>query len=580
MKKHKKTKPDFSKPKPIKKFDNNFVGTTEDFAVNDREFAGDTENFTVSTEDSDGETENLAVLPENFDGETENSSLNTKNPASKTENFSLSTENFAAETENLTSKQRKSALKQNQNQNAKTFFTNKTYFNLPLIVIAGRPNVGKSTLFNALTHTKRAITDPTPGVTRDPIEEMCFIAGKPVHLMDTGGYKLTRDLKSRESEMDDLVVEKTLEMLYKADRILLLLDANEINAEDEELIQYLRSYSDKLIIAANKCEGGKNESLAYNYLRYGFKDIIAISASHGDNLDVLSSKLVEGLDFSRVTQGNPQDRPIKIAILGKPNTGKSTLSNALTHTNASIVSDYAGTTRDVVEGSFRYNEHDIQILDTAGIRRKTKVKENVEYYSVNRAIKTLDECDLVFLMIDANEGLSEQDKKICSLAYERGRGIIFVLNKWDLMEDQSNKAIKQTKDWIQVMFGQMNWAPILPLSAKNKSGLKDLMNTALNIYEQLNRKIDTASLNLALKDWIFKYPPPATKAIHFKIRYITQTNVNPVKFLIFATRPDNIPNTYLSYLKNRIREDLGFNQIPIQIEMKASRQKWQDREKF
>lgn len=550
MKKHKKTKPDFSKPKPRKNFDDDFVGTPEDFAVNNRELS-------VSTEDFDGETENLAV--------------STKNSAGQSENFSSTSENLASEN---------SAPEQNQNQNQKTFFTDKTYFNLPLIVIAGRPNVGKSTLFNALTHTKRAITDPTPGVTRDPIEETCFISGKPVTLMDTGGYKLTRNFNSRESEMDDLVVEKTLEMLYKADRILLLLDANEINTEDEELIQYLRSFSNKLIIAANKCEGKKNEMSAYNYLRYGFKDIIPISASHGDNLDILCKKLVEGLDFSNVTQVNAQDRPIKIAILGKPNTGKSTLSNALTHTNASIVSDYAGTTRDVVEGSFRFNEHEIQILDTAGIRRKAKVKENVEYYSVNRAIKTLDECDIVFLMIDANEGLSEQDKKICSLAFERGRGIIFVLNKWDLMEDQSSKAIKQTKDWIQVMFGQMNWAPILTLSAKNKTGLKDLMNTALNMYEQLNRKIDTASINLALKDWLFKYPPPATKAIHFKIRYITQTSVNPVKFLIFATRPDNVPNTYVSYLKNRIREDLGFNQIPIQIEMKASRQKWQDREKF
>ncbi len=533
MKKHKKSKPDFSKPKPIKKID---------------------------------------ASAENFGGDAENLALNA-------ENLSKISETLVEQAENSTQISENSA-EQNQNQKIETFFSDKTYFNLPLIVIAGRPNVGKSTLFNALTHTKRAITDPTPGVTRDPIEETCFIAGKPVTLMDTGGYKLTRNFNSRESEMDDLVVEKTLEMLYKADRILLLLDSNEINAEDEELIQYLRSFSDKLIIAANKCEGKKNEMSAYNYLRYGFKDIIPISASHGDNLELLSSKLVEGLDFSQVTQGNAQDKPIKIAILGKPNTGKSTLSNALTHTNASIVSDYAGTTRDVVEGSFHFNGHEIQILDTAGIRRKAKVKENVEYYSVNRAIKTLDECDIVFLMIDANEGLSEQDKKICSLAFERGRGIIFVLNKWDLMEDQSSKAIKQTKDWIQVMFGQMNWAPILTLSAKNKTGLKDLMNTAINMYEQLNRKIDTASINLALKDWLFKYPPPATKAIHFKIRYITQTSVNPVKFLIFATRPDNVPLTYVSYLKNRIREDLGFNQIPIQIEMKASRQKWQDREKF
>ena len=469
-------------------------------------------------------------------------------------------------------------IKSQRKSEKQKFFPDKTYYNLPLIVIAGRPNVGKSTLFNALTHTKRAITDPTPGVTRDPVEGTAFINGMPVHLMDTGGYKLTRDLTSREAEMDDLVVEKTVQMLHKADKILLLLDAAEITAEDEELILRLRPYWDKLMAAVNKTEGGKNEHHAYNYMKYGFKDLLRISASHGDGLPQLEEALVKGLDFSRVKEGTDQDRPVRIAILGKPNTGKSTLSNALTKTNASIVSDYAGTTRDVVEGSFRFNGRDIQILDTAGIRRKSKVTENVEYYSVNRAIKTLDECDIAFIMIDAKEGLAEQDKKITSLAYERGRGVIFVMNKWDTVEDNGTKARKKVTEWIHTMFGHMNWAPIVMISALHEDGIKELMNTALNIYGQLTHKVDTASLNLALKDWLFKYPPPATKSIHFKIRYMTQTSINPVNFLIFATRPDNVPGTYVTYLKNRIREDLGFDQIPVQIEMKASRQKWQDRE--
>lgn len=520
MAKKKKQKPDFSKPKPVK-----IVEDTESQNPEDE----------VQTQD-----ENAS------DSDSKNSDDEVKS-------------------------QRKDANEK--------FFPDQTYFNLPLIVIAGRPNVGKSTLFNALTHTKRAITDPTPGVTRDPVEGTCFLAGKPVHLMDTGGYKLTRDLTSRESEMDDLVVEKTVEMLAKADRILLLLDATEITAEDHELILRLRPYWSKLIAAVNKTEGGKNESLAYNYMQFGFKDLILISAAHGDNLDALQEKMVEGLDFSKVTPGSETDRPIRIAILGKPNTGKSTLSNALTHTNASIVSDYAGTTRDVVEGSFRYNGRDIQILDTAGIRRKAKVKENVEYYSVNRSIKTLDECDIMFLMIDAKEGLTEQDKKIAALAYERGRGIIFVLNKWDTMEDQSNKAEKAAFEYIKAMFGQMQWAPIVTLSAKNADGIKNLMNTALTLFGQLTRKIGTASLNLALNDWLDRYPPPATKAIHFKVRYITQTSVNPVNFVIFATSPENVPGSYVTYLKNRVREDLGFDQIPVQIELKASRQKWQDRER-
>ena len=267
---------------------------------------------------------------------------------------------------------------------------------------------------------------------------------------------------------------------------------------------------------------------------------------------------------------------IKIAIVGKPNTGKSTLANRLTHSDRSIVSKYAGTTRDVVEGSFSFKNRAFQIADTAGIRRKSKVKDDVEYYSVNRAIKTLNDCDIVFLLIDAEEGLSEQDKKICSLAYEKGRGIIFVLNKWDL-KDQSKKTLRADTDYIKIMFGHMSWAPILPLSALNGTGVKSLLETALRLHSQLTSRIETSALNRALKDWLFHYPPPASRAIHFKIRYMTQTSVNPVSFRLFATNPEKIPESYIAYLKNRIRQDLGFEQIPILLELKASRQKWESR---
>ncbi len=468
---------------------------------------------------------------------------------------------------------------ENNESNMETQFDReKSYVNLPLVVLAGRPNVGKSTLFNRFMHRRIAIVDPTPGVTRDPVEATAFIAGKPVHLMDTGGYKLTRDIGSMEAVMDDLVVEKTVSMIKKADLILLLLEAGEISPEDEEFIHRLRPYWNKVIAAVNKCEGGRNEDVAWNYMRFGFKELLFISAEHGDNITELGEKITASLNFSNVREGEEEEPPIRIAILGKPNTGKSTLSNRLTHTEASIVSDYAGTTRDVVEGSFRYNGRNCLLLDTAGIRRKKKVKENVEYYSVNRAIKTLDECDVVFLMIDAQEGLAEQDKKICSLAYERGRPIIFILNKWDT-QDQGRTAARKAEENIRIMFGQMNWAPIVEASALNGDGMKRLMDMALELYSQVTHKVETAALNAALKDWLFKYPPPASKTMHFKIRYMTQTSVNPVNFVIFATRPDSVPLTYITFLKNRIREDLGFDKIPVQLELKASRQKWEDREK-
>ena len=452
----------------------------------------------------------------------------------------------------------------------------KQYEGLPLLVIAGRPNVGKSTLFNRFMQRRLAIVDPTPGVTRDPVEGTAMINGKPVHIVDTGGYKLQRDEGTMEAVLDELVVERSLEMIEKADVILLLLEAGQITGEDEEFIIQLRPHWDKVVAAVNKTEGGKNESVSWNYAQFGFKNLFFISAEHGDNIADLSKCLVSKLDFSNVREITEEEIPIRIALMGKPNTGKSTLSNRLTHSNASIVSDSAGTTRDTVEGGFSYGGKNFIVLDTAGIRRKARVHENVEYYSVNRAIKTLDRCDIVFLMIDAQEGLSEQDKKICSLAFERGRGIIFILNKWDTQE-QDKKTFRKTREWINIMFGQMEYAPILPLSALNGTGIKDLLNEAIEIYKQLNHKVETAALNMALKDWLFKYPPPASKTAHFKIRYMTQKSTNPVNFLIFATRPEVVPETYITFLKNRIREDLGFDKIPVQLEMKASRQKWEDR---
>lgn len=453
----------------------------------------------------------------------------------------------------------------------------KHYEGLPLVVLAGRPNVGKSTLFNRFMQRRLAIVDPTPGVTRDPVEGTAILNGKPIHLVDTGGYKLQRKAGTMEAVLDELVVERSLEMIEKADVIVLLLEASQITSEDEEFIAKLRPYWDKVIAAVNKTEGGKNEHVAWNYAKFGFKELFFISAEHGDNISDLQNKIIEKCDFSNVREISKKEIPIRIAIVGKPNTGKSTLTNRLTHSNLSIVSDYAGTTRDTVEGKFSYGGRNFEVLDTAGIRRKAKVRENVEYYSVNRAIKTLDRCDVVFLMIDSNEGLSEQDKKICNLAYERGRGIIFVLNKWDLQEEQDKKAVKKAKEWINIMFGQMEYAPIVTLSALEGKGIKELLNEAIEIYEQLTRKIDTSTLNLALKDWLFKYPPPASRTAHFKIRYATQKSSNPVVFLIFATRPEVVPETYMTYLKNRVREDLGFEKIPIHFEMKASRKKWEDR---
>ncbi len=438
------------------------------------------------------------------------------------------------------------------------------YRNLPLVALAGRPNVGKSTLFNRLLRQRRSITDPTPGVTRDPVEADAFIAGRPLRLVDTGGFKLDRE------GLDDLVVEKTLDTLGRADLIVLVLEAGESTGEDEEFIEFLRPYRDRLLVAVNKTEGGRRESAAWNLLAYGFESILMISAEHGDNVLELEDAIVGRLDFSKVEENDDETRDIRLALVGKPNTGKSTLSNRLTSSDASIVSDMPGTTRDVVEGRFSYKGRGFAVLDTAGIRRKNKVTENIEYYSVNRAIKTLDEADIVFLLIDAEEGLTDQDKKIAALAHERGRGIILVLNKWDKMPKVKN-AFEATTDRIHFMFGQMEYAPILPICAMDGTGVDKLLDTALRMYGQLTKRVETGPLNQALERWLEEYPTPIGPRTRFKVKYATQTSANPVRFMFFVSRPEAVGEPYVAYLRNKIRKDLGYSMIPIEVEIRGSR---------
>ncbi|MDR1900970.1 MAG: ribosome biogenesis GTPase Der [Treponema sp.] len=441
------------------------------------------------------------------------------------------------------------------------------YRNLPVVVLAGRPNVGKSTLFNRLLHKRRAITDPTPGVTRDPVAMDTFIAGKPLCLVDTGGFKLDRE---GDEGLDDLVVARTLQTLEKADLIILILEAGALTREDEEFIEFLRPYRNRLLAVVNKTEGGRLENEAWNLLACGFEKMWMISAEHGDNVGLLENAIAERMDFSKVEIDEGGDRPIRIALLGKPNTGKSTLSNRLTQSDASLVSEIPGTTRDVVEGVFFYKNRTFQVLDTAGIRRKSKVTENIEYYSVNRAIKAIDDADIVFLLIDAQEGLSEQDKKIAGLAHEQGRGIILVLNKWDTMPKVKN-TFQAVSDHIHFSFGKMEYAPIVPVSGIDGSGIEKLLDASIRMYAQLETQTETAALNHALKGWLAEYPPPIGPRTRFKIRYAVQTSANPVKFIFFVSRPQAVSEAYLSYLKNKIRKTLGFSQIPVAIELRSSR---------
>ena len=433
---------------------------------------------------------------------------------------------------------------------------------LPVVAVIGRPNVGKSTLFNRMLGHRKAITDPTPGVTRDPIEGIYNFDNRSVRLIDTGGYKIEQE------GLDSLVSKRSLEVMESADLVLFLMDVMEITPEDEALMKILRKYSKKVLVVVNKVDHPGREAEVWNYYSLGFNHVVGMSAEHGLGLTELDEKLEELIDFDIKRENvDTSQHLISLAIMGKPNTGKSTLTNRLLGRSASIVSDIPGTTRDVVEGSFDHSGKLYRVLDTAGIRRKKKVGENVEYYSVNRAFKSIDEADVVLLMIDAVEGLADQDKKIAAQIVKKGRGVILVLNKWDKLKDVPNQ-MEAVKDRVRFLFPILAFAPIVPISALTGEGVDKILNQVNIIWNQLNKRVETARLNEALKRWTNNQEPPRHSSGRFKVSYGTQVKANPVHFIFFINRKRGFPDSYLQYIINNIRKDLGFSSIPLQVDIK------------
>jgi GTPase len=429
------------------------------------------------------------------------------------------------------------------------------------IAVVGRPNVGKSTLFNRLVGKRRAITDPTPGVTRDAVREQAMIAGHSVELIDTGGYRVDA------VDIDSLVREKLLSLLRDVDLVLLLLDVEEYTAEDESFVEKIRMYTDKLIVVVNKVDNPQRESQLWDFYSLGFEHVVGVSAAHGTGFDDLEEKIEAVVDFETNTETALQEPTIRIAVLGKPNTGKSTLSNYLIGSESSIVSDIPGTTRDVIEGDFRHRGTLFQIMDTAGIRRKKKVQESVEYYSVNRAFKTIENCDVVLLLIDVEEGLTDQDKKIAQQAVKRGKGILIVLNKWDKVEKIKNQ-MQAIQDRVRYMFPILGFAPIVPISAKTGDGIERLLSNIYSVWKQLNRRVETPVVNELIRDLVAHSEPPRSARGHFKVFYATQVSSSPVRFLIFVNRKKGFPKSYVQYMTNSIRRELGFTNIPITVELR------------
>jgi GTPase len=442
----------------------------------------------------------------------------------------------------------------------------------PVIAIVGRPNVGKSTLFNRLVGRRRAITDPTPGVTRDPVAALAQIDGRDVRLVDTGGYTTDADDLSR------AISGRALGELDHADAILLVVDATELTALDELFLERLRPFESRLILVVNKIDTPERGTLVWDFYRLGVSRVVGFSAAHGRGGEALADALDEILGDHGRDRGAPatdvadvrppaSEVPITLSILGKPNTGKSTLVNRLTGSDGSIVSPVAGTTRDVIEGEFLWNSSRFRVLDTAGIRRKNKVSENIEYYSVTRAIDTINESEVVVLLVDAEEGLSEQDKKIAALVVERGRGLVIGLNKWDLLPRVGNQ-FEAIRDKTLFMFPVISFAPIVPVSAQSGKGVPELLEAVGQVHRQLHHRVDTGKLNRHLEKWLERTPPPVRGRGRLKVRYMTQVQRLPVTFIAFVSRTKGFPDSYVGYLKNQIRADFGLSSISFRLELR------------
>jgi GTP-binding protein len=382
-------------------------------------------------------------------------------------------------------------------------------------------------------------------------------------LVDTGG------IRPGAGGIEALAARKSYESFGAAACIILLLDIEELTGEDEEVIASLRPCADRVIVAVNKADTGERESALGDFWALGFPRVFAVSSAHGRGCEELAEAVFGSVDFSLYGEGaSGPGADITLAILGKPNTGKSTLINHFLGEERSIVSSVPGTTRDVVDGYLSCEGRVFRLLDTAGIRRKARVTENIEYYSVNRAIASIEEADVVLLLIDACQGLAEQDKKIAAQIVKKGRGVILVLNKWDLVPSGGG-ALTSAVEKVRFLFPVLEFAPVMAASAATGWNTEALLSRAWEIKGRLERRVETSVLNKALERWVGENPPPRDGKRQYKIKFMTQVKAAPLRFVLFVNRVGGFPASYLGYIKNRLRAGFDFADVPLEVELRG-----------
>jgi GTPase len=433
----------------------------------------------------------------------------------------------------------------------------------PLVVIIGRPNVGKSTLFNRLVGKREAIVDDKSGVTRDRNYGEVEWTGKDFTLIDTGGYV------PNSIELFETAIREQVEIaISEADAILFMVDARTgVNPVDIEISKMLRAAGKNFLLVVNKVDSENFESASAEFYSLGVDRIYDISALAGRKIGDLLDELTA--DFPVIQDEEEyQDKRLKIALVGRPNVGKSSLTNALLGYDRSIVTDIPGTTRDSLDSILKYYKKEIILIDTAGLRKKKKVEESIEFYSTIRSLKAIGECDVAIIMIDAQFGIEKQDQKIIDEAVRWRKGIILAINKWDLIEKDTNTA-KKFEDEIRFKTGSIDYIPIIFVSAKTKQRIYKLIDLALSINEERKKNIPTSELNDILLPEIEKSPPPATSTgKEVKIKYITQVGNKYPVFLFFLNYPKDIAEHYKRYLEKLIRKYYGFKGVPVTLSFK------------
>ena len=430
---------------------------------------------------------------------------------------------------------------------------------MKLVAIVGRPNVGKSTLFNKLIGKRMSIVDDTPGVTRDRIYSKCEWLNREFMLVDTGGI---------EPESSDVILSQMREQaqlaIESADVIIFVADIKTgMTAADQNVAQMLRKSGKPVVLCVNKCDGlGENPSELYEFYNLGLGDPIAVSSVHGHGTGALLDAVFENMPD--ITEEETDDDTVKVAIIGKPNAGKSSLVNKIAGENRVIVSDKAGTTRDAVDTPVTYNGKKYLLIDTAGIRRKSKVNDNVEKYSVLRAYMAIDRADVCVIMIDATEGFTEQDSKIAGYAHEQGKASVVAVNKWDAVE-KDGKTMQEFTKRLEVDFSFMSYAPFVFISAKTGQRTDKLFGLIDYTVEQNARRIPTGRLNELLSYATARVQPPSDKGKRLKVYYLTQPSVKPPTFVCFCNRKDLFHFSYQRYIENQIREAFGLDGTPIRL---------------